>query len=170
MLCFTVNNCFLPLSSFACILETNFFFYQDGDKAKPENNPHFIQGSHVLLSKPPFSGVGFPSFHGICSYSPEQVTFFSSCLLHQLVARTWCCLMWLLLCMGTKEGHGFQFNADWPKIYLIGLLACDNLCFHPIYGLQHPTNLTWSCSSFISLFLAGFGRFVHSPSTFLCSL
>lgn len=41
-------------SPVAFILETHFFFYQDGDAAKPENNPRFIQGSQVLLSKPPF--------------------------------------------------------------------------------------------------------------------
>lgn len=90
-----------------------------------------------------------------------------SCLLHHLVARAWCCLMWLLLYVGPKEGHGNQFNAGWPKICLISLLVYDSLCFHPIYGLQHPTNLTWSCSSLISLFLAGLGCFVHSPPTSL---
>lgn len=48
------------------------------------------------------SGIDFPSFHGMCPWSPEYH--------HHLVSRAWCCQMGLLLCVGSKEGHGNQFN------------------------------------------------------------
>lgn len=159
MLCFTVKSCFLLLPPFIFILETHFFFYHNGDATKPENNPHFIQGSQVLLSKPSFSRIGFPSFHGMCPCSPEQKVTFLFFLISSPSSYQGLMLSdtVLLLCVGSKEGHGNQFNAGWPKMCLISLLVYDSLYFHPIYGLRHPANLTWSCSSFISLFLAGFG-------------
>lgn len=121
-------------------------------------------------------------FQGEASHHPmgcdltlrsRRSCFCLSCLLHCLGLRGWRCLMLWPLCLGSKEGHGIQFNEGWLKITiiicLISELVYDSLwfMFSSHLGSSASNQPTWSCSSLISLFLVDFCSFVHSPPTFL---